>query len=311
MSVIATIRDFNRFYTNFLGIVNPTILGSKLSLTESRVLYEIAYENATSYSGLLHILKIDKGYLSRIIKSFEKKGIIQKEKNNVDARSSIIKVTEKGIDLLRSLEMSSDEQISNAIHNLNEYDRERLTTLLRQTRYILEYQAASSKSLNEVLEEVNIRTEMVPGDLGQVIKAHGDLYNREYNYGVDLEYYVIKAISNLYESLNNTRSTIWICETSFQQVGSIALQDHGTEAQLRFFYLDPLFRGLGLGKELMNKFMTYLNEQKFEKCFLWTTKELNTAKGLYEENGFQLVEEKPSDIFGRSIIEQKYQLINE
>jgi GNAT superfamily N-acetyltransferase len=158
-------------------------------------------------------------------------------------------------------------------------------------------------------EEITIRTALRPGDIGYVIYMHGHLYKKEYDYGVAFEAYVAAGLYEFYTQYDPARDRVWICEHREQIVGFMLLMHRGNKsAQLRYFILDPLYRGIGLGKRLMGLYVDFLKEAGFERSYLWTTEDLKTAAALYTRHGFRLIEEKASESFGRPLFEQKYEL---
>jgi len=158
------------------------------------------------------------------------------------------------------------------------------------------------------LDDISIRTELCPGDLGYVTHMHGSLYHREYGYGIQFESYVAKGLCEFYEKYNPERSRIWACEHAHRMIGFLLLMDRGHAAQLRYFLIEPDYRGIGLGSKLMNLYMDFLHECGYEASYLWTTHELSTAAGLYKRHGFVLTEEKESITFGKPLREQRYDL---
>ena len=159
------------------------------------------------------------------------------------------------------------------------------------------------------LDDILIRTELRPGDIGRVIHMHGDLYGREYNYGIQFETYVAKGLCEFYEKYDPQRSRVWICEHNNKMVGFLLLVDRGQAAQLRYFLIEPAYRGIGLGSRLMKEYMDFLRECGYKKSYLWTTHELSTAASIYKRVGFQLTEEKETTSFGKPLREQRYDLI--
>ncbi len=156
------------------------------------------------------------------------------------------------------------------------------------------------------LENISIRTELRPGDIGYVIYMHGDLYGTEYGYGIQFETYVAKGLCEFYEKYNPERNRVWVCEHRDRMVGFLLLMDRGEAAQLRYFLIQPECRGIGLGSKLINLYMDFLRECGYRKSYLWTTHELSTAAFLYKRVGFQLTEEKESTAFGKPLREQRY-----
>ena len=159
------------------------------------------------------------------------------------------------------------------------------------------------------LEDITIRTKLQPGDLGYVIHRHGKLYANEYGYGIMFESYVAAGIHEFYQAYDSARDCVWICEHQENIIGFLLLM-HRSEstAQLRFFYLEPPYRGIGLGKKLMTLFMEFLAHGGYTSSYLWTTHEQTAAASLYQQYGFTLTEEKNSSAFGKPLREQRYDL---
>ena len=159
------------------------------------------------------------------------------------------------------------------------------------------------------LDDISIRTQLQPGDIGYVTYMHGALYSKEYNYGLQFESYVAKGLCEFYEKYEPRRNRIWACEYDHRMIGFLLLMDRGKAAQLRYFLIEPEYRGIGLGSRLMNLYMDFLRECGYKESYLWTTHELSTAAFLYKRLGFKLTEEKASTAFGKPLTEQRYDLI--
>ncbi len=159
------------------------------------------------------------------------------------------------------------------------------------------------------LENVSIRTELRSGDIGYVTYLHGALYHREYNYGLQFESYVAKGLCDFYEKYDPERNRIWACEHNSRIIGFLLLMDRGRAAQLRYFLIEPEYRGIGLGSKLLNLYLDFLRECGYRESYLWTTHELTTAALLYKRLGFKLTEEKESTSFGKPVREQRYDLV--
>ena len=154
---------------------------------------------------------------------------------------------------------------------------------------------------------ITIDSDLKPGDLGYVIHLHGKLYKQEYGYSIDFENYVSKGLSEFYDQYDDQKDKVWVARNNDEIAGFLLLKhrDNNT-AQLRYFIIQPHYRGFGLGKRLMESFMNFLKEKQYQSCYLWTTSELYTAAALYKKYGFVLTEEKQSDGFGKTVIEQRY-----
>lgn len=160
------------------------------------------------------------------------------------------------------------------------------------------------------LNDIQIRTDLQVGDLPFVIQSHSELYQREYNYGKTFDYYVIKGVADFFEVYTPEKSRVWVCEHKGKRIGFLSLMERGAAAQLHFFFMNENYRGIGLGRKLMELFMTFLKEKGYQSCYLWTTTEQLAAAGLYKKIGFKWVEDMPSTTtFDRAVIEQKYELI--
>jgi len=160
-----------------------------------------------------------------------------------------------------------------------------------------------------LLADISIRTVLHPGDIGYVIYMHGTLYKKEYNYGIQFESYVAKGLCEFYEKYDPQRNRVWICEHDNRMIGVLLLMDRGKAAQLRYFLIQPEYRGIGLGSKLLDMYMDFLRECGYKESSLWTTHELTTAAALYKRLGFKLTEEKESTSFGKPLTEQRYDLI--
>jgi GNAT superfamily N-acetyltransferase len=161
---------------------------------------------------------------------------------------------------------------------------------------------------NLKLDDIEIRTELRSGDIGYLTYLHGVLYSEEYGYGIAFESYVAAGLHEFQQHYDPARSRVWFCEHDGKMIGSLLLMDRGEAAQLRFFLICPEYRGIGLGKKLMQLYMQFLHECGYKRSYLWTTHELPTAASLYTRVGFKLTEEKESTAFGKPVRERRYDL---
>jgi GNAT superfamily N-acetyltransferase len=159
------------------------------------------------------------------------------------------------------------------------------------------------------IKDIAIRTELRPGDMGYVTYLHGIIYGREYGYGIEFESYVAAGLHEFYQSYDPRRSRVWVCEHDGRMIGFLLLMERGEAAQLRYFLIRPEYRGIGLGKKLMELYMEFFHLCGYKSSYLWTTHEQETAASLYLKHGFKLVEEKESTAFGKPLFERKYELL--
>jgi GNAT superfamily N-acetyltransferase len=160
-----------------------------------------------------------------------------------------------------------------------------------------------------LLDSISIRTELKPGDLGCMTSMHATLYTREYNFGLQFETYVARGLCEFQEQYDPQRNRVWLCEHDGRIIGSLLLMDRGKAAQLRYFLIEPEYRGIGLGSKLMILYMDFLQECGYRGSYLWTTHELAAAASLYKRFGFKLTKEKESTAFGKPLREQRYDLV--
>jgi ribosomal protein S18 acetylase RimI-like enzyme len=163
--------------------------------------------------------------------------------------------------------------------------------------------------VNFTYKNISIRTELKAGDLGYVVYRHGKLYAEENGYGIAFEAYVAAGLAEFYRLYAAEKDRVWVCEDKDEIVGFLLLMHRSeTTAQLRYFYLEPKARGIGLGNKLMQLFMDFLKEKNYQAAYLWTTNEQTAAAALYERYGFKQTEEKESDAFGKPLVEQRFDL---
>lgn len=291
------IREFNRFYTNIIGLVNQTILESSYSLAEVRVMLEIDKSGICSATDLTKMLTIDAGYLSRMLNHMEKEQLLTREKSSTDRRAQTLTLTEKGKTTFHKLSDASTQQIIDLLNALPDSRQEKLVNHMHAVKDILTKQISG---------EISIRTGK-PGDLGYIAYRHGVLYDLEYQLEPIFEAYVLESLLKYARSSQD--GTIWIAENNGQVAGFIAIIRTDEElAQLRWFLIEPEYRGIGLGRRLMSTAMEYCREKQFKKVFLWTFKGLDAARTLYKSHGFTLAEQVPNDTWKLGVVEERWEL---
>jgi DNA-binding MarR family transcriptional regulator/GNAT superfamily N-acetyltransferase len=301
-SVIGDIRAFNRFYTDIIGLLDQHLLDSPYSLAEARIVYEIHHNSGIQASQIMELMHIDKSYLSRLLKKLEKDHVIVRKKSDKDARAVMLSLTAKGEKEFEQLNKSSDEQISNMIRPFSSIQKQTLVSDMRSIRNLI-------KPVSKVtLEDIHIRTRLLPGDLGYVAWLHGKVYAEECGYLINFEGYVLESLAEWAHKYDPAKDRVWICEHNGKMIGFLAAVDRGDSLQLRYFIFLPKYRGIGLGKKLMDEFMAWMKLRGIRKSYLWTTNEQHTATALYKRYGYRLTEEKTSVAFDKQLTEQRYDL---
>ena len=256
--LITSIRGFNRFYTNILGLLNKGVLHSDYSLTEARVLYEIGKQDHCKAKSLSSLLEIDKSYLSRILNRFEASGLIQREPSSRDNRSSNIRMTEQGHQLLNQLEEESYRQIEKMIEPLEDDAKNQ----------IVESMAVIRKYLTIATADLALR-KFESEDIDYIIARQLSLYKTERGFDSDTwNRYLIDGVRSFTDNFNAEKESIFILEYQGEHAGCIAVKDDGSHvAQLRYFFLEPEVRGLGAGKKLLDHALDYCREKDYHHVF--------------------------------------------
>lgn len=295
---VAEIRKFNRFYTNIIGLVNQTILESPYSLAEARVLLEIDNASKCTASELTEMLQIDPGYLSRILRRFKKDGLIETKRSITDGRSQIISITEKGRETFSQLSEASSTQLIDLLAQFPRSAQKQLVNHMSEIQNMLSGQYDKAISIRECQ----------PGDAGYIAYRHGILYAQEHKLDQLFEKYVLQSLVKYLD--NPTAGKIFIAECSGNIIGFIGVVEVSkTEAQLRWFLIEPEFRGVGLGRHLLSTVIEYCTQKNYKQLFLWTFKGLDTARHLYEQFGFSLSQEKENSTWGNHLIEQRWDAV--
>lgn len=292
---IEKIRGFNRFYTNVLGLLNQHILDSSYSLTEVRILLEIDKIDNCTANILIDKLDIDRGYMSRILKRFEKDGLIIKENSVVDGRMVILHLTSEGKAILADLEEKSNNQIEKIINHLTEDEEEKLVNAMNYVTRILSPGVSPVKIRRFESEEIE-----------HIIKRHRELYDLEYGFSSSFGDYVEKTVREFAKNHDESRENIWVAEDHGKVAGEIAIVrvDEDT-AQLRWFLIEPEMRGKGLGHELMKTVVDFCKEKNYKHVFLWTVNILGAARHLYKSYGFKLTETQENSTWCKEVINEE------
>ncbi|WP_405816971.1 helix-turn-helix domain-containing GNAT family N-acetyltransferase [Streptomyces sp. NBC_01390] len=301
---VQDIRSFNRFYTNVIGALDySTRLYAPYTLTEARVLYELAHSARTDAADLRAELSLDAGYLSRILNKFEQDGLIERAPSERDPRRRRVTLTEAGRETAGLLDERSTEAISSLLAGVPAADRPRLAEALRTVRSLL------SDSRSPRREDVVLR-EPDPGDLGWIVQRNAALYAAEYGFNIDYEGLVARIVADFAEDHDPHLERVWIAELDGRPVGCVmCVRDEapGT-ARLRLLLVEPEARGLGIGDRLVGAVIGFAREVGYRDLVLWTNDVLGAARRIYQRHGFVLSAEKPHRSFGRDLVGQDWRL---
>ncbi|MBX5461211.1 MAG: MarR family transcriptional regulator [Steroidobacteraceae bacterium] len=302
---IALVRAFNRDYTRRIGALCEGYLDSPYSLTEARVIYEIAQREDVTASELVEHLALDRGYLSRILKKFEARGIIKRQASTADGRRRHLRLTPAGKREFMTLNRRSQQQVQAMLSSLDAGRRRVVLNGMRALRTALNSDQASKPTAGS---GITLRPHQ-PGDIGWVIEQHGQLYAQEYGWNLEFEALVAEIAAQFIRKFDPTRERCWIAERDGKRLGCIFLvaKDRST-AKLRLLLVKPEARGAGLGRTLVSECVRFAREAGYRKIVLWTQKNLTAARHLYAEAGFRKVAEEPHHSFGKNLISETWEL---
>ena len=295
------VRRFNRFYTQRIGVLNEGLLDSPFSLTEARVMYELAHHHGIAATELAAALGLDKGYLSRILKRFRAKNWLARSAADDDGRRHVLSLTTAGRRAFAPLEKRSRRQVRAMLAPLDEAGRRRVLDAMQIVQKNLAPQAHAESP-------VFLRTHR-SGDIGWVVQRHGELYAREYGWNEEFEALVAEIAAKFIRDLDASRERCWIAERDSQRLGCIFLvaQDKST-AKLRMLLVEPEARGLGLGQRLIDECIAFARAAGYRRMVLWTQSNLDAARHLYMKAGFRKTGEESHTSFGHDLVAETWSL---
>ena len=307
---IAAVRAFNRFYTQRIGALREHHLESPFPLTGVRVLYELAHwpetGDAPSASVLAARLALDEGYLSRVLRSFEHRGLVRKKPSAADARRKSLTLTRSGRQLFASLEARSRAEVAAILGKLPTAGQSRVVEAMRSIGALLGQPVADAhpRPTPYVLRPPQ------PGDIGWVVHRHGVLYAQEYGYDERFEALVAEIAARFVQHFDPNLERCWIAERDGDIVGSVFLvRKTKTAAKLRLLLVEPQARGLGIGRRLIDECVRFARRAGYRKLMLWTQSDLAAARHLYAAAGFRKVDEEAHESFGKKLVAETWELV--
>lgn len=295
---IETIRAFNRFYTNRIGVLDRAYLDTPYTLTEARVIYELAARGITSASQLTEELSLDPAYLSRLLKIFIGKGFVDTRKDPADGRGRLLGLTEKGHTVAADLATRSRQSIAKLIEPLAQTEQLDLTAALRRATALLA--GAPAKAV--------IRPHR-SGDMGRVIASQAQSYTETYGWNTEYEALVAEICAQFLRHFDPAREHCWIAEQGGEFVGSIFLvKASETTAKLRLLHVSDAARGQGLGTRLVTECIRFAQDAGYSRLELWTNDILIAARRIYQTAGFVLEREEAHHSFGKDLVGQTWAL---
>jgi DNA-binding MarR family transcriptional regulator/N-acetylglutamate synthase-like GNAT family acetyltransferase len=299
-SRVAAIRRFNRFYTRRIGVLDEGLLHSPFSLTEVRVLYELAHRETPTAKDLAAALGLDAGYLSRMLQRFKRLRLVTQQASATDARHRLLALTTRGRQTFRDLDAKADREVQAMLARLPAEERARIAHATETIESVLGERRREGAPLILRLHQ--------PGDLGWVVQRHGAIYAHEYGWNEQFEALVAKIAGQFLERNDSRRQRCWIAERDGERVGSVLLVQKSREvAQLRLLLVEPAVRGLGIGARLVSECSRFARQAGYRRITLWTQSVLTSARRIYQREGYRLVAEEPHHSFGADLVGQTWE----
>jgi DNA-binding MarR family transcriptional regulator/GNAT superfamily N-acetyltransferase len=300
---IAAVRGFNRFYTRQIGVLRKTFLDSPYSLGEARVLYELASGRAATASQIGRALDLDAGYLSRVLRNFEKRGLIERKASARDARQSHLRLSARGRKAYAPLEQRSQRDTGALLGKLKPDEQARLIAAMTTIETLLRGEPQTSPEPGYILRAPR------PGDFGWVVKRNAELYAREYNWKEPFEGVCAQIVADFVNTFDRKRERCWIAEMDGERVGCIFLaKDAAKVARIRLLLVEPRARGLGLGARLVDECIGFARRAGYRKITLWTHSVLSAARHIYEKAGFKLISTERHNSWGPPVVSEYWDL---
>lgn len=295
---VSAIRAFNRFYTQSIGLVRGGYLQSPYSLTEVRVLFELAYRDGTEVAALRRDFGIDAGYLSRILTRLEKDDVVVRERSATDGRRQLVRLTDHGREAFRTLDRRSAAEVEQLIAGLAEPEQRRLVGAMTAVQGLLQPGARPRPA-------VYLLRPLAPGDLGWIVHRHGVRYSQEYGWDASFEALVAGIVADYAERRDPARESGWIAEVDGAPVGCVlCVRRDDATAQLRVLLVEPAARGHGIGRRLVDECLRFARQAGYREIVLWTYDLLAPARRIYQAAGFELGEQHPEHSYGHDLTAQ-------
>ncbi|MGP0025640.1 MAG: GNAT family N-acetyltransferase [Streptosporangiaceae bacterium] len=298
VAAVAAVRGFNRFYTNVIGLLRGKYLDTPYSLTEARLLFELAQRDISEVTDLRRTVDIDPGYLSRILARFETDGLISRQRSAADGRRQVIRLTDSGRSVVAGLDGRSAEQTRDMLAAVRDEDRRKL---LDAMRVITETLTESPRPRGYLLRSPR------PGDMGWVVQRNAALYAEEFGWDDSYEALVARIVADYVDNRAPDAEAAWIAEVDGAPAGCVfCVRENATTARLRLLLVEPWARGLGIGSRLVEEVLRFARRAGYAEITLWTNDILNDARRIYQRAGFTLDNENQHHSFGKDLTGQNW-----
>jgi DNA-binding MarR family transcriptional regulator/GNAT superfamily N-acetyltransferase len=298
---IAAVRRFTRFYTRHIGVLREGLHASPFSLTQARVLYELAHRTASTAADIARDLGLDAGYLSRILRGFAQRGFIARTRSPDDGRETHLSLTPAGRAAFAPLDRGSHAEVAAMLARLGEGAQARLIEAMATVEQLLGERRPDAPPY--------LLRPHQPGDMGWVVGRHGALYAQEYQWNMEFEAMVAEIVAAFIKNFDARHERCWIAEVDGAPAGSVFLVKQSNEtAKLRLLLVEPRARGLGIGARLVAECIRFARLTGYRTLTLWTNDVLVAARRIYQAAGFRLVAEEKHHSFGHDLVGQNWEL---
>jgi DNA-binding MarR family transcriptional regulator/N-acetylglutamate synthase-like GNAT family acetyltransferase len=295
---VRAVREFNRFYTNVIGLLRGKYLDTPYSLTEARLLFELAQQDTSEVAELRRVVDIDPGYLSRILARFESDGLISRQRSAADARRQVIRLTGTGRTVVAGLDARSAGQTRDMLAAVRDDGRRKVLDAMRVIRETL---TDSPRPRSYLLRSPQ------PGDMGWVVQRNAALYSSEYGWDDSYEALVARIVADYVDNRDPAAEAAWIAEVDGTAAGCVfCVRENGTTARLRLLLVEPWARGLGIGARLVEEVLRFARQAGYADITLWTNDILTGARRIYQRAGFTLDDENRHHSFGQDLTGQNW-----
>jgi DNA-binding MarR family transcriptional regulator/N-acetylglutamate synthase-like GNAT family acetyltransferase len=297
---IEAVRHFNRFYTRRIGVLRPGMVGSPYTLPEARVIYAVGRDGQSTATAIGKELSLDLGYLSRLLQSLRRRGLLQAKRAAHDARQQHLSLTEKGRKAFTLIDSRSRDEMAQMLAPLRQEDRAKLVSAMWTVESLLDKETRK--------DEIVLR-EHRPGDMGWVTERHAVLYYEQDGWGAGFEALVAGIVKDFLENFDPKRERCWIAERNGERVGCVFVVNDKGDARLRLLLVEPSARGSGLGRRLVEECIAFSREKGYRKLVLWTHAQLTAARAIYAKTGFRkLKKTETHDSFGPKAVSEFWEL---
>ena len=297
-AAVAGVRAFNRFYTNTIGLLRGKYLDTPYSLTEARILFELAQGEASEVADLRRIVDIDAGYLSRVLARFEADRLIGRQRSAADGRRQVIRLTDSGRSVVAGLDARSAARTRDMLAAVHDDDRRRLLDAMRVITDVL---SESPQPRGYLLRAPQ------PGDMGWVVQRNGALYAEEFGWDASYEALVARIVADYVDHRDPECEAAWIAEVDGTRAGCVfCVRENASTARLRLLLVEPWARGLGMGARLVEEVLRFARRAGYSDITLWTNDVLVDARRIYQRAGFTLEDESRHHSFGHDLVGQNW-----